>query len=351
MAEISTNKRRRKEGLHISDLPDNAVAHVATYLSNVSRAIFALASPSAIKSTILSSDAKLWETLDFGDIDKSLARRLKDGGLRDILTIVDAASNTKRLKLTGCTNIWGTGLSPLSNSIVLKQLDMSIVGQNESPNMHPQPSISEVSIEILTSIINTERNSLIHLQLPKNWRNKQEHTHLTVFLRRYNEVLASRGIKCTKCNILVREASTNHNGHVYCDPVNSNTQEWYGQQNDICYKCLKSYCNMCQTDDERNMLVYCNHCEKDFCANCSSIVTCDHCGEDFCSGCEDTLKTCQRCKSVVCGGCAAEKCSCVNRFLCVGCAPKTHSCEWGQCNGRFCADCQNDHLLSHRVFK
>ena len=112
MAEISTNKRRRKEGLQLLDLPDNAVAHVASYLSNVSRAIFAIASPSASKLTIISSDEKLWETLDFNDIDKSLARRIKDGGLRDILEIVDAASNTKCLKLTGCANIWGTGLSP-----------------------------------------------------------------------------------------------------------------------------------------------------------------------------------------------------------------------------------------------
>ena len=105
MAEISTNKRRRKEGLHISDLPDNALAHVATYLPNISRAIFAIASPSASKLTILSSDEKLWETLDFGDIDKSLAEKLKDGGLCDILSIVDAVINTKCIKLTGCINI------------------------------------------------------------------------------------------------------------------------------------------------------------------------------------------------------------------------------------------------------
>ena len=68
MAKISTNKRRRKEGLHVLDLPDNAVAYVATYLPNISRAIFAIASPSASQSTILSSEEKLWETLDFGDM-------------------------------------------------------------------------------------------------------------------------------------------------------------------------------------------------------------------------------------------------------------------------------------------
>lgn len=348
--EVSTTKRRRKESLHVFDIPDNAVAHVASYLSNISRAIFAIASPSAMKSTILSSDKILWETLDFGDIDQRLARRLKDGGLRDILRTIDAVNNTKRIKLTGCINIDGSGMSPLRGSVVLRQLDLGLVGQYESPTeLVPDPLISEESaVPILTRIINTEGNSLTHLTLPKKWRNTRS-TQLTNFLEAYNAVLASREIKCTNCNILVSEVSLN-NGHIH-----HNNNIWYGLQNDVCYTCLKSYCNNCYTDDEdeRNWLVYCNHCEKDFCADCSSMggVTCDICAEDFCIGCEDTMKTCQRCKSVVCGGCAAEKCSCVNRFLCVECAPESHKCEWGQCNERFCADCQDDHLLSHRVFK
>jgi len=127
------NKRRRKEGLQLLDLPDNALAHVATYLSNVSRALFAISSPSVSKLTVLSSDAKLWETLDFGDIDKNLAEKLKDNDIRYILDIIDAVNNTRCIKLTGCVNIIGSGLSPLRGSIVLKQLDLSLVGQHESP--------------------------------------------------------------------------------------------------------------------------------------------------------------------------------------------------------------------------
>jgi len=164
MAEVTTNKRRRREGLHVSDLPDNAVAHVATYLSNVSRAIFAIASPSASQLTILSSDAKLWENLDFGDIDKNLAEKLKDSNIRDILDIIDAVNNTQCLKLTGCVNIIGSGLSPLRGSVVLKQLDMSFFGQYRSPDIYPQPSIMEyLVVPILTSIINAEGNSMTHL--------------------------------------------------------------------------------------------------------------------------------------------------------------------------------------------
>ena len=296
MVEISTNKRRRKEGLQLLDLPDNAVAHVATYLSNVSRAIFAIASPSAIKSTILSSDAKLWEIIDFNDIDKSLARRLKDGGLRDILVIVDAASNTKCLKLTGCINIDGSGLSPLlRGSIVLKQLDLGIVGQNESPALNPEPLISEeVVVPILTNIINAHDNMMTHLQLPHKWRSSSERTQLTDFLRRYDEVLASRGVICIKCKTSVSEDSYNFDCHVYCNP----SWAWYGQQNNTCYKCIRSFCNACQLGD-----MYCSNCEKDFCADCSSIVRCAECRKGFCSGC-DRPTPCDECDRELCRSCS-----------------------------------------------
>jgi len=48
-----------------------------------------------------------WETLDFGDIDYSLAEKLTDEDIHDILTIGGvrvAVNNIKCLKLTGCVN-------------------------------------------------------------------------------------------------------------------------------------------------------------------------------------------------------------------------------------------------------
>ena len=205
MAEISTNKRRQKEGLDISDLPDNALEHVATYLSNISRAIFAIAS-----TTILSSDKKLWETLDFGDIDKSLAEKLTDNDIHGILTSINAVNNTKCIKLTGCININGAGLSPLRGSVVLKQLDLSLVGQHKSSLLDPEPSISEEEvIPILTSIINAEGNSMTHLQLPLIWR-MTEDTLLTNFLTRYNNVLARRRCNCKACDRSVNRVNRVH---------------------------------------------------------------------------------------------------------------------------------------------
>lgn len=94
-------------------------------------------------------------------------------------------------------------MSPLSDSIVLKQLDLSLVGQYRSPELDPEPLISEdVAIPILTSIINAEGNSMTHLQIPQKWRNLQS-SQLTNFLEAYNDVLARHQCKCKACDTLV----------------------------------------------------------------------------------------------------------------------------------------------------
>ena len=147
---MSSNKRKRTcqldDGICITDLPDNAIAHAASYLSKPSRAIFAVAmapwakldckqssSSSAANATdmnhILTSSPELWETLDFADIEKSLAEKFSDDDLCSILTATGARANTKCLKITGCVKILGGGLSPLRGSTVLKQIDLSCVGQ------------------------------------------------------------------------------------------------------------------------------------------------------------------------------------------------------------------------------
>jgi len=342
MAEMNTNKRRRKEGLHISDLPDNALAHVATYLSNISRAIFAIASPSASQLTILSNDEKLWETLDFRDIDKSLARRLKDNDIRDILGIINALHNTKFLKLTGCISIIGSGLSPLRGSTALKQLDLGLVGQYRSPDIHPEPIILEDAVlPILTSIINAGGNSMTHLQLPRMWRDNRS-SQLTDFLEAYNDVLARRQSKCKSCNELIN--SDGDRSHVIREG------SVFGIQNFICYTCLDSFCDNCESEDGRDMLAFCYTCKKDYCASCNEMEYCDKCGYGFCIEC-DSLKSCRLCDTVFCPNCApSKKCAC-DGVLCRVCTKEsTHSCKWEGCEEVFCSNCQDDHLLSHRIF-
>ena len=246
----------------------------------------------------------MWETLDFGNIDGSnrLTRKLKDGGLHDILTIVDVVNNTKRIKLTRCFNVSGSGLSPLRNSILLKQLDMSVDDELYSPLSFSE----EIVIPILTSIINTDGNSLVYLKLPQKWRKykytyREIDTQLTVFLRRYDEVLVSRRMECKSCNQLV---AVGRSGYISRTPNN-----YYGLQNHICYSCLNAFCKDCLLEKR---LRYCSNCEKDYCIDCTPFngecsSSFEHCGNGHCSncvglihcGCGDEL--CRECKQ--CGKC------------------------------------------------
>lgn len=58
--------------------------------------------------------------------------RLSDGDVLAMLVCSDAIQNLKRLKVIGCLNIVGTCVSVLVGSAVLKQIDLSMRG-NEYP--------------------------------------------------------------------------------------------------------------------------------------------------------------------------------------------------------------------------
>ena len=78
-----------------------------------------------------------WDTLDFTDIEDSLAYKLTDDDIYSILIAINANQTLKKLMLTNCTNIIGGGLSPLWSSTVLELLDLRLVDKYESPhNLH-----------------------------------------------------------------------------------------------------------------------------------------------------------------------------------------------------------------------
>ena len=285
-------------------------------------------------------NSRLWR------YDNSLAGKLKDSNIRDILSIVDAVNNTKCIKLTGCTTIFGTGLSPLRGSVVLKQLDLGLVGQYQSPKLDSEPLISEeLVVPILTSIINAHNNTMTHLQLPHKWRSSKERgTLLATFLARYNDVLAHRQYKCKACDELIN--SNGNREHII------SLGSHYGIQNFICYKCWNSFCDNCVDEHGRDMFAFCYHCKKDYCINCDEVEGCKSCDETFCSGC-DNMTSCTTCNDVFCRDCTpSKKCACyVNEALCRDCTEETtHLCKWEGCEEVFCSNCQDEHLLSHRMF-
>ena len=218
MASNSTNKRQRTaaDTLHISDLPVGFIVNVGEYLPKPSRATLSATSSSwndlmhclsPISEAIIS--AQQWDILDFEDIDEELANKLTDDDLNAMLKCINAQDVLKRLKLYGCTKIIGHGLNPLRGSVVLEQIDISLVGKHENHNNAKESKISqEVVIPVLDSIISADNCSLKYIQFPRKWRSigtqylyaSGEMHPIIQFRRRFNQYMYSLGLHCSKCD-------------------------------------------------------------------------------------------------------------------------------------------------------
>jgi len=122
---------------------------------------------------------------------------INDNELKWISLAIEGVHKIKSLKLTNCIGITGSGLEPLRGSTVLQYIDLSLVGGHENPSIDPEPPISaSVVVPILDSIIGTEGNSLVHVQLPKKWRMERSNI-LTQFLVRFDRELNRRRFECS----------------------------------------------------------------------------------------------------------------------------------------------------------
>jgi len=276
------------------DLPDTILANVASFLVKPSQAIFAVAmtapsstwcvskrkrrQPSAASRGILERGQygeRQWEVLDFEDIDRNLASKLMDHDLRAILLCIDSVNKLEKLMLAGCVNITGRGLEPLRGSVILKQIDLSLVGRHESPHMESEPIISEDAIlPILSSIIEKDGRHLRQLQLPKQWcgyRNRS--TVMDQVLRQYNSVLDDRLFCC------------GGGTHTSAECFGTDGDDWidsYARQGFTCYKCLVNICDDTAVDVA---IKFCQRCEKSYCEECLEIIDCVQCSRTCCPGC------------------------------------------------------------------
>jgi len=148
--------------------------------------------------------------LDFEDIEKGLASSLSDDDMSAVLQCISAHDVLKKLKLTGCVNITGQGLSPLRESVVLEQIDLSLLKQYDKPDdseTHYSLNV-EIVLPILDSIISSTGCSLKHILLPYNWKSidSNSYTSLEQFISRYNRVLNDRRINCSNCTKYSRQS-------------------------------------------------------------------------------------------------------------------------------------------------
>jgi len=331
MATINVNKRRRTaaDTLHISELPVGILADVSAYLPKPSRALFAVAfsEPSSssknndyqlspISTAIVS--ATQWDILDFEDIEKELANKLTDDDISAVLKCINAHDMLKRLKLCGCINIKGHGLKPLRDSVVVEQIDISLVGKHGKRESCSESMISANEVvPIIDNIISTGY-SLKYIQFPKKWcyhghcsrREEEEQSSIARLKSRFDRHLDALDLRCEECND--------------DEPLTARNME-------ICYDCLEPICNECMWDDKR---VYCDRCEKHYCSNCASCYECGNhkCNKCTCSGCGG-LKECNKCGKSCCEDCLPackwrvdEDCYGLNKD-CYGCSNNICCCS------------------------
>ena len=112
-------------------------------------------------------DDESWATLDFEEIEESLAAKLSDDDIRGVLICIDGVHRLRTISLCGCVGLTGSGLDPLMGSTMLRSIDLSLVKRTDSPVILPNPNMSEASvIPILRSIVDADGSSLKDILLP-----------------------------------------------------------------------------------------------------------------------------------------------------------------------------------------
>ena len=366
MTTNNNNKRRKiaRSACPLSDfLSGGILAEVATFLAPTSRILFGItitpppSSPYYIimgrrkpKTRQWSIAGNDWVALDFGDIEKELAVKLTDEDIKKVLLHIDAAHKLKRLRLTNCVNISGTGLAPLTNSTSIEQIDLSLVELHQNPKLDPVPALSRYSVlPILDSIIVQERNSLKHVQFPHTWRQCDgvKDTVFNEFLIQYNRMMIDRGTGlCERCNLRLEP---DHNCLCDCFGLSS-----YGIQYDTCSVCVKTnnHCWECRHNNSTDV-ISCRNCQRYYCEKCSIMVECGVCEEYFCSSCIGSIPcAASNCMVIMCDDCRSDyscnKCLktwCNDCDDCIDCLRCSESCcracrvECERCGEKCCRTC------------
>ena len=332
---------------HITGLPDSLLRSICSFLPPTSHLLLAVAvsdvglSGRSLQSSwqhspsgkAILSTTKL-DTLDFGDNDVELVEKLTDDHIAEMLQCMDAANNLKQLRLTNCTNFIGHGLAPLRGSIVLEQIDLSIVRANDDGQL-PHMQLSEDAVlPFLHDMINNEGSSVKQLQISEQWRQERREP-LTYFLARYNHFLNARSI----CSSHQDHCKVAHNNAFVWVPTRESK---YGQQSLICYECNNHICVAPEeTNDYKN---YCVKCEKTFCNECVPTLACQECKETTCHSCTH-IGACHECHRVTCINCMPVlECPCCHRVRCDDCGPMAFCSLCDSSDGN-CGSCPAEKLF------
>jgi hypothetical protein len=350
------------------DLPVEPLSHVGSFLAAPSQALFAVAlyTPPSAATTVTDTDGivssspspssiighQRWDSLDFGEIEIELAKRLCDHDISNMLLSIDAVNKVKRLRLTNCINITGVGLQPLRRSAIIEYIDLSLTGVGQNSRMYENPAISRDEVlPILDSIIGPDYEgcAVRKIEFPLKWREERS-TEFIEFLERYNALWIARSAnnyavcRCVKCERSAIE-----------DDVWVDTEgeiEDIAQDVTTCTTCLNHICDDCNDFEEAEiedlLLFSCFSCGKFFCVECSTPKHCGFsggdCGYFYCTDCHVHIEQkCAACNANICDKCISNaKCSiCEQLFCCYGdeCRVEINPCPC--CNEPVCSDCSS----------
>ena len=326
------------------ELPDAPMSLIAEFLDKTQRALLCVAmsapasswekhqwkvKPHYATKTILSAnnlhdsdstDLEPWQVLDLA----TTSSQMTDTILGGILVCIDAVHILKKLKLTYCFKVTGSGLEVLRHSNVLEQIDLSLVGMHENPTLSQDASISVDEVVPILDFIIENSNSLKQVQIPKRWK-EDRRPLLSQFLSRFDQLLRERRLTCSACDNLCNPTAE--------FPMVVQRGENYGLQYYTCYRCLNNFCS----NPDHNF-DYCTRCKKKFCPGCVPVLECQNCQEVTCHMCTQ-VQPCDECGRVSCSNCVpVVYCEFCQRSRCMDCAEYL-MCSNDECGKINCFEC------------
>ena len=271
------------------------------------------------------------------------------------MACIDAINHLKILRLPHCIKIRGDGLFPLRGSVVLQNVDLSIVPIEIDQT--PMLSIDAV-LPTLESILDMDQNVLKNVHVPKVWRDSYneklnnfyferellpnfnlgsgtEHLSLSEKRKRYlmeypNPWDSMRRFKmdCHKCSRRFNFNSYQSGLNLTCESETCS---------EACPECGKKYCNTkpntkdrysdCAEDEIRT----CEICEKKKCNACVEFWYCYCCDKVICEDCSGSIECSNYCYA------SDEKRNCMD---CAANDSNARTKECGQCKEAYCSECE-----------
>ena len=347
-------------------LPSDVLIKISQYLKTPSRALLAVSlrpkrgrnhrpRAQAAQDIVAQTD---WDTLDFGMLEPSLASKLTDANIASILSVIDETADhetfwkgnesgsrcgfrsnassasvsasvsastsfiswnmigsglvapsrnlVRTLRLTGCTNIIGSGLKPLIKPGILEELDLNISSKDEIRRHFKSPAggkcfklQEDVVLLILSKMLPPDMAavafSLKIVSFPKLWR-VNDASAMFQFLEDFDKALNNRKFRCSSktCGNLCHDRVPQDLYDDVTEAALSKDDPLYGIHLSVCSFCKGSFCGKMDACEMEGCCLICDasackDCYKDLamteCDGCYGLMCLDVCSGPLCSNC------------------------------------------------------------------